>query len=110
MIAVGMRVHRVPDRAAVGERAHEFEHPLRMREIEQCIDEKRLAVAKDQAGVGLLPGAIRSKKGIEIVAEVINTSGIPSRFMIVRAKGSVVGIEQSGSMCLHAFTRSESKL
>jgi len=66
---------------------------MRVWWVQQSVHEKRLSIANNQSRVGLLPGPIGREKSIEMLAEIVEPSGIASSIMIIRPMGSFVGIE-----------------
>jgi len=76
VIAVGVRVHRLLDGVALGDRPHRVEHAPREPQVEQRVDEHRRAVAGDEAGVAPAPAAVRLEVGEEPVAELVQALGV----------------------------------
>ena len=75
VIAVGVRVHQPVDvgggRVGV---LHRVEHLAGVRQVEQRVDEQRLAAADDQPGVAPAPAAIGLQPGVGVVAEVVEAA------------------------------------
>src|SRR5216683_6221664 len=75
MIAVGVRVDQRAD-ARGGLRlrtAHRIEHFARQLQVEESIDEHRLAAVDDEARIAPSPSAIRLQKRVASVAEVMQS-------------------------------------
>ena len=77
VIAVGMSVDQGADARGSGLRpAHRVEHLLRQRQVEQRIDQHRLAAVGDQARVAPSPGAVGLKVGVTAVAEIVQALAV----------------------------------
>src|SRR5713226_8705471 len=78
MIAIGVRVDQRAD-ARGGLRfrtAHGVEHFARELQVEERIDEHRLAPVYDEACIAPSPSAVRLQIGVASVAEVMQSLGV----------------------------------
>ncbi len=75
VVTVGMGVHHGVDRRPVGDRCQRVQHRGRQLEIEQGVDQQRLAVADDQPGVAPAPSTIGLQVGETTVPEFVHPRG-----------------------------------
>ncbi len=64
VVAVGVRVEHRADRRITHMGRHRLEHLSRERLVPEGVDEHRSAVADDEPGVGLAPGAVGLQPGL----------------------------------------------
>ena len=71
VVAVAVRVHRLLDRVAIGDRLDRVEQLSRALQVEQRVDEQRRALAGDQPGVAPAPAAVRLLVRVQAIAEFV---------------------------------------